>query len=40
MPSDLQGSQQQNMKIIQVIRFIKETMRKLKSFDKKFKKCK
>ena len=37
MASNSQGGQQQNMEIIQVISFIEETMRKLKSFGEKFK---
>ena len=37
MVSDSQGGQQQNMEIIQVISFIKETMQKLKTFGKTFK---
>ena len=37
MASDSQVGQQQNMEIIQVISFIKETMQKLKTFGEKFK---
>ena len=37
MASDSQGGQQQNIEIIQVVSFIKETMQKLKIFRKTFK---